>query len=325
MQIQTQRRLSLAPMMEWTDRFYRTFLRQITKETYLYTEMVNMNAVVHGDRARHLDFDAGEHPIALQLGGADPRLLAEAAKIAQDWGYDEINLNCGCPSDRVQSGSFGACLMATPDVVARCVESMKNAVDIPVTVKTRLGIDHQDSWEFLIDFLRPVREAGCEIFVLHARKAWLKGLSPKENREKPPLIYERVHAVKEMWPDVEIILNGGIADLDQTLQQLEFVDGVMVGRALYETPWVFADADQKIYGKNFHPENRHAVLENFIPYVEQWMAEGHPLHRCVRHVLGLFHGIKGGKAFRRHLTEQGMRAGASIQVLRDAMAMVEKP
>lgn len=323
MKIETARKLSLAPMMEWTDRFYRTFLRQITKETFLYTEMVNMNAVVHGDRSRHLDFDAGEHPIALQLGGADPKLLAEAAKIGEDWGYDEINLNCGCPSDRVQSGSFGACLMATPDVVARCVEEMRKAVKIPVTVKTRLGIDHQDSWEFLLDFLKPVREAGCEIFVLHARKAWLKGLSPKENREKPPLMYERVHAVKEMWPEIEIILNGGVGTLSEVSAQLEHVDGVMVGRALYENPWEFAQTDRLIYGKDFQPENRMEVLENFIPYVEQWMQEGHPLHRCVRHVLGLFHGVKGGKAFRRHLTEYGTKKDADLNILREAMKMIQ--
>lgn len=323
MKIETARKLSLAPMMEWTDRFYRTFLRQITKETFLYTEMVNMNAVVHGDRERHLDFDAGEHPIALQLGGADPKLLAEAARIGQDWGYDEINLNCGCPSDRVQSGSFGACLMATPDVVARCVEEMKKAVSIPVTVKTRLGIDHQDSWEFLLDFLRPVREAGCDIFVLHARKAWLKGLSPKENREKPPLMYERVHAVKEMWPEIEIILNGGVADLATAQAQLEFVDGVMVGRALYENPWEFAQTDRLIYGQDWAPASRMDVLENFIPYVEAWMRDGHPLHRCVRHVLGLFHGVKGGKAFRRHLTEYGTKKDADLKVLREAMSMIQ--
>jgi tRNA-dihydrouridine synthase A len=311
-----KRRISLAPMMDWTDRFYRYFLRQISTQMYLYTEMVTTGAILRGDKNRHLDFDGMEHPIALQLGGSDPKALAECAKIAEDWGYDEVNLNVGCPSDRVQSGMFGACLMFKPALVAECVSAMKSAVSIPVTVKTRLGVDESDSWEFLEEFITVVKEAGCYEFIVHARKAWLKGLSPKENRTVPPLDYEKVYRVKEKWPELEISINGGFRDLDEVEQQLKFVDGVMIGREAYENPYKMIDIDNRFYGLNETIKTRREVLESMLPFIEKEMKCGHPMNRLTRHMLGLYHGVPGGRYFRRTLTEGVAKGGGDMAFIK---------
>jgi len=317
-------RFCVAPMMEWTDRHCRYFLRLLSRRALLYTEMVTSAAIVHGDRARLLDFDAAEHPVALQLGGSDPRELAESARIGAQWGYDEINLNVGCPSDRVQSGRFGACLMAEPQLVAECVAAMRAAVRVPVTVKCRIGIDNRDSWEELREFVRLVSEAGSRTVIVHARKAWLSGLSPKENREIPPLVYPAVHRIKREFPALTVVINGGIDTLEGCREQLRHVDGVMLGRAAYHNPWLLARVDAELFGDAHPVPSRHEVLEAFLPYVERELGAGRRLCQISRHVLGLFQGCPGGRRFRRHIAEQGYRDGAGTEVLRQAAACVPR-
>lgn len=309
-------------MMDWTDRHDRFFLRLISRRALLYTEMVTTGAVLHGDCQRLLAFDAAEHPVAVQLGGSEPAELAEAARIAADFGYDEVNLNVGCPSDRVQSGRFGACLMREPDLVARCIEAMRRAVSVPVTVKCRIGVDEQEPEEALPAMARAVREAGCETLIVHARKAWLEGLSPKENRDIPPLDYPLVYRLKQAMPQMEIIVNGGIATLDEAADHMARVDGAMLGRAAYQNPYLLAEADARFYGERAAPLSRHEVLEAFLPYVERELAQGTHLHAMTRHILGLFQGQPGARAFRRHISENAPRAGAGVEVIREAMQKV---
>lgn len=316
------RTLSVAPMLDWTDRYCRYFLRLITRHTLLYTEMVTTGALLHGDRPRHLDFDSSEHPLALQLGGSDPEELATCARLAEEWGYDEVNLNVGCPSDRVQSGRFGACLMATPEVVAEGVATMRTACNLPVTVKHRIGIDELDSYQALARFVSTVAGAGCETFIIHARKAWLSGLSPKENREIPPLRYAMVHRIKQDFPHLEIILNGGISSLGQVEQQLHDVDGVMIGREAYHNPWMLAEADRRLYGDDHPVLSRHQVIEQLMPFAERAFAEGAPVNRISRHILGLFQGQPRARAWRRHISENAHRSGATPDVIREAARQV---
>ena len=319
------RRLSVAPMMQCTDRHCRAFHRTLTRRTLLYTEMVTANAVLHGDRAKLLAFNAGEHPVALQVGGADPDALAECAAIAEAWGYDEINLNVGCPSDRVQNAVFGACLMARPALVARCVAAMRRAVTcIPVTVKTRIGIDHQDDEPFLRRFVDTVAEdGGCEVFIVHARKAWLHGLSPKENREKPPLNHARVHALKRDRPELTVITNGGIPDLDTAAEHLQAVDGVMLGRAAYDQPWLLADADRRIFGEATGPASRGEVVDALMAHAQTLDTEGTPVRALTRHLMGLCSGLPGARKWRQHLSEVARRDDATARVIAEAYAYVD--
>ena len=310
-------------MMDWTDRHCRVFHRQLTKHTLLYTEMVTADAVIHGDRARLLGFSGQEHPIALQLGGSDPGKLAEAARIASDLGYDEINLNVGCPSDRVREGRFGACLMAEPQLVAECVAAMRMSQPAPVTVKCRIGIDDQDEEADFQRFIDVVAAAGCTTFVVHARKAWLKGLSPKENREVPPLDYARVYRLKVARSDLEIVLNGGIESVEQAQAHLEHVDGVMLGRAAYQNPFVLAEVDRIIFGDNCDAPTRAVVLTTLIPYVEDHLRNGGRLSNITRHILGLYHRQPRGRAFRRLLSEETTRSSAGVDVLRAAIELAE--
>lgn len=295
--------LSVAPMMDWTDRHERYFLRQISQHVRLYTEMVTTGAILHGDRGYLLAFDPAEHPVALQLGGSEPDALAECAKVGVDFGYDEINLNVGCPSDRVQSGRFGACLMAEPDLVARAVEAMRDAVDVPVTVKHRIAIDDQPEWETLIGFVDAVAAAGCQHVIVHARKAWLDGLSPRENREVPPLHYDLVYRLKAERPDLQVTINGGIETLEDTSAHLEHVDGVMLGRAAYQNPYILAEVDRMFFDAAAPVLSRHEIIEAFVPYVEREIAAGTPLIAMTRHILGLFNGLPGARAWRRYLSE----------------------
>ena len=310
-------------MMDWTDRHCRVFHRVMTRRARLYTEMLTTGAIIHGDRQRLLGFDPSEHPVALQLGGSDPGDLAIAARIGEDFGYDEINLNVGCPSDRVKDGRFGACLMAEPGLVARGVDAMKRAVRIPVTVKCRIGIDDQDP-EVALDVLaRDVVAAGCDALIVHACKAWLNGLSPKENRDIPPLDYDRVYRLKAAMPDIPVIINGGIASLDEAKQHLGHVDGVMLGRAAYHDPWRLLAVDSELFGESApHTAMKH-VFEAMAPYIERQLAQGVRLHSITRHFVGAFHGVPGARAFRRHLAENGVKPGAGVNVLRDAIALVE--
>lgn len=316
------RTFCVAPMMDWTDRHDRYFLRLITERALLYTEMITTGAILHGDKDRLLGFHDAEHPIALQIGGSDPGDMARSAVIAEQYGYDEVNINCGCPSDRVQSGSFGACLMQEPDTVAACVDAMQSKVDIPVTVKCRIGVDDQDEEIALFDFVEKVADAGCEIFIVHARKAWLKGLSPKENRDIPPLNYPLVHRLKAERPDLEIIINGGIMDLDATAEELTHVDGVMVGRAAYQNPWVLRDVDERFYGKGESSLTRHDVVEQLVPYIDTQLARGVPLKSITRHLMGLFNGLPGARAWRRHLAENAFKPDAGSKTLLEAAAFV---
>lgn len=310
-------------MMDWTDRYCRVFHRLMTRRALLYTEMLTTGAIIHGDRARLLGFDRCEHPVALQLGGSDPRDLSTAAKIGEDFGYDEINLNVGCPSDRVKDGRFGACLMAEPALVAEGVAAMKRAVKIPVTVKCRIGIDDQDP-EIALDVLaRRVVAAGADALIVHARKAWLNGLSPKENRDIPPLDYDRVYRLKAAMPGVPIVINGGIASLDEAKQHLAHVDGVMLGRAAYQEPWRLLNVDPEIFGEAAPHDAIKDVFEAMMPYIEDQLARGTRLHSMTRHFVGAFFGVPGARAFRRHLAENGVRPGAGASVLRDAIALVE--
>ena len=319
------RRFSVAPMMDWTDRHCRMFHRQLTARPLLYTELLTTGAVIHGDRDHLMGFSDAEHPVALQLGGSDEQELAEAARIGEGFGYDEINLNCGCPSDRVQSGRFGACLMAEPDTVARGVEAMRAAVKLPVTVKCRIGIDDQDTEEDFNRFITAVANSGCDTFIVHARKAWLQGLSPKENRDIPPLDYDRVYRLKQARPDLTIVINGGIEDLDDCEQHLAHVDGVMLGRAAYQRPWLLADVDRRIFGEAVNPvSSRAGAVEALLPYVEQRLAGGDYLTRITRHMLGLYHGCHGGRHWRRMLSEDARRDGAGIELLREALQLIEQ-
>jgi tRNA-dihydrouridine synthase A len=313
------RRLAVAPMLDWTDRHCRHFLRLISRHALLYTEMVTTGALIHGDRERHLGFDPAEHPLALQLGGSDPVDMARCARMGEDRGYDELNINVGCPSDRVQNGSFGACLMATPGVVADCVRAMKDAVSIPVTVKSRIGIDERDSYGELVEFVGALVDAGVDALIVHARKAWLKGLSPRENREVPPLRYEVVLGLKRDFPDLPIVINGGVLTLEAAAGFLDRLDGVMIGREAYHNPYLLAGADALIFDDPAPPPTRREVLDAFVPYVERQLAAGVPLNAMTRHVLGLFQGQPGARAFRRHLSENAHRPGAGVGVLLEAL------
>ena len=315
-------RFSVAPMMDWTDRHCRSFHRILTRRTLLYTEMVTTGALIHGPRERLLAFSPGEHPVALQLGGSDPADLARCAVMAEERGYDEVNLNCGCPSDRVQNGRFGACLMAEPDLVADCVAAMKAKVRIPVTVKCRIGIDEQDPEASLRRFVDTVAAAGPEVFVVHARKAWLKGLSPKENRDVPPLDYDLVRRVKAERPHLTIVLNGGVKTLDEAKTHLAWADGVMMGRAAYEHPFLLARVDSALFGAADPVASAEEAVAAFLPYVERELAQGAPLIAMTRHILGVFAGRPGARLFRRHLSEQAHKRGAGIEVLREALARV---
>jgi len=310
-------------MMDWTDRHCRTFHRLLTRNALLYTEMLTAPAIIHGDRERLLACDAREHPVALQLGGSDPMALAEAADIGASFGYDEINLNVGCPSDRVQEGRFGACLMAEPELVAACMSAMRARVEVPVTVKCRIGIDDQDAEDDLQKFIETVAAAGCITFIVHARKAWLAGLSPKQNREVPPLDYARVYRLKASRPDLTIVLNGGIAGLDDAEQHLAYVDGVMLGRAAYQTPYLLANVDQRLFGSNESVVSRAEALELLTTYTSRHLESGGRLNNVVRHVLGLYHGQPRARTFRRHLSENAVKDGAGIEVLIDALRIAE--
>ncbi|WP_031326009.1 tRNA dihydrouridine(20/20a) synthase DusA [Rhodobacter capsulatus] len=323
--VSSHARLSVAPMLDWTDRHCRVFHRMMSRQALLYTEMVTAPAVIHGKRAQLLDFSPVEHPVALQLGGSDPAELAEAVRIARDWGYDEINLNVGCPSDRVQSGAFGAVLMKTPDLVARCVTAMQAAAAVEVTVKCRIGVDDQSPEEVLPAFLKTVSEAGVTRFILHARKAWLQGLSPKENREIPPLDYPLVHAMKREFPHLHLSLNGGVATLDQVEAHLAAgMDGVMVGRAAYQEPMqVLAGADVALWGRG-EVLSAVEVAEAMKPYIADHLAAGGRLHQITRHMLGLFHGRPGARGWRRVLSEGATRPGAGLALYDQALAEVTR-
>lgn len=322
MPLDQSHRFTVAPMMDWTDRHCRVFHRLLTRRARLYTEMVTTGAVIHGDRARLLGFDASEHPVALQLGGSNPVDLAAAAKIGEDFGYDEINLNVGCPSDRVKEGRFGACLMAEPDLVADGVAAMRRAVRIPVTVKCRIGIDDQDPEVALDRLARAVVAAGADMLIVHARKAWLNGLSPKENRDIPPLDYDRVYRLKAAIPDVPIVINGGIGTIEEAKRHLEHVDGIMLGRAAYQDPWRLLAVDRDIFGEASPHDDMIAVLEAMMPYIAEQLARGTRLHAITRHFVGAFHGIPGARAFRRHLSVHGVKSDAGVGVLCDALDLV---
>ncbi len=309
-------------MMDWTDRHDRVFLRLISRHARLYTEMVPVGAILHGQRARFLDYDACEHPLALQVGGAEPVELSECARIAADYGYDEINLNIGCPSERVKKGRFGACLMAEPALVGRCVSAMIEAADIPVTVKTRVGIDERDSFTHLRDFTAHLRDAGLTTLVVHARKAWLSGLSPKQNREVPPLRYDMVYRLKDEFPELEIVLNGGVQSLEEAESHLAQVDGVMIGRAAYQNPYLLAEVDRRFFG-DLHPvPSREDIVRALLPYLETQLAAGVPLKSMTRHILGLFNGLPGARAWRRHLSEASRRPEAGVEVVESALDRV---
>ena len=315
--------ISVAPMMDWTDRYCRWFHRRLSRRALLYTEMVVADAVIHGDREYLIGFDPAEHPLALQIGGSDPAKLAQASKIGQGYGYDEININIGCPSDRVQSGRFGACLMEEPDLVADCYKAMQDAVDIPVTVKCRLGVDDQDVASTLPHFIETVSKAGCATFIIHARKAWLKGLSPKENRHIPPLDYDLVHAMKARWPELDIQINGGITTLDEAREHGEGLDGVMLGRAAYQTPWVLSGVDSAFYGEADPAQSRHSVAEDLIRFTESEAAAGRNPKALCRHALGLYHGLPGARSWRRALTEGGPNGLTPAQTIAEALSIMQ--
>ena len=314
--------VSVAPMMAWTDRHCRYFMRQLSRQCLLYTEMVTTGAVLHGKRSRLLAYHPDEHPLAIQLGGSDPQALAECARIAESLGFDEVNLNVGCPSDRVRTGRFGACLMAEPALVARCVEAMRRAVDIPVTVKSRIGIDDQEEWPTLRAFVDTVSAAGCTRFIVHARKAILSGLSPKENREIPPLRYDLVYRLKSVRPDLAVIINGGITSLEEVDDHLRHVDGVMLGRAAYRNPYILSEVDRRYFGDDRPQVSRHDTVLAIESYVAAELAAGTPLAAIVRHMLGLFQNVPGARAWRRHLSERMHRSDAGLSDLRDALEHV---
>lgn len=319
-------KISVAPMMDWTTRHCRYFHRLLSPHALLYTEMVTTGALLHGDRPRHLDFDTSEHTVALQLGGSDPDDLAACAKFGADWGYDEINLNCGCPSDRVQQGSFGACLMNEPETVAAAVTAMKRAVpNTPVTIKCRIGVDNSDDEPFLNEFVKTVRDAGCTTFIIHARKAWLKGLSPKENREIPPLRYDIAARLKDRYPDLTIILNGGLRTVEAVHTALQSFDGVMIGREAYENPYFLAELENALYGTPL--PDRGNIARGMMPYIADYRRANpdFPINAATRHMLGLYHGIKGARAYRRILTEGAQEPGADETLIEQALAAIEKP
>jgi tRNA-dihydrouridine synthase A len=310
-------------MMDWTDRHCRFFLRLVSPRAFLYTEMVTTGALIHGDVPHHLDFDPAEHPVALQLGGSDPQALAQCARLGEAWGYDEINLNVGCPSERVQTGSFGACLMADPPLVADCVRAMRDAVTIPVSVKHRTGIDHVDEYSFVRDFVGTVAAAGATVFIVHARNAILKGLSPKENREIPPLRYAFVHRLKEDFPALTIVINGGITTQERIAVELTHVDGVMLGRAAYHDPWLLAQAEEQCFGGQLPPHARSDVIVALVPYVERQLGRGVALRAIARHVLGLYHGQPGARRFRQMLSDAQRLRNGGPELLLEALAAVE--
>ncbi len=313
------RRFSVAPMLDWTDRHCRYFHRLLSKHALLYTEMVTTGALIHGDKHRFLQFNASENPVAFQLGGSNPKDLAVCAKMVEEYGYDEINLNVGCPSDRVQNGSFGACLMAEPALVAECIAAMSQVVSIPVTVKSRIGIDDKDSYEELVQFIGTIADTGCKTFIVHARKAWLKGLSPKQNREVPPLDYERVYQLKRDFPGLEIIINGGITTLEQASGMLDQVDGVMVGREAYQNPYILAGVDNLLYGDIKEKVSRQEIVQTLIPYIQEQLRLGLRLNNVSRHILGLFHGEPGARGWRRYISENVSKAGADETVILRAL------
>ena len=316
--------LSIAPMMDRTDRHYRYFLRQISRRTLLYTEMITSQAIIHGDRPKLLDFSPEEKPLVLQLGGDSPIQLAECAKIGEDWGYDAINLNIGCPSPRVQNGNFGACLMTQPELVADAVEAMQQAVKIPVTVKQRIGVDECDRYEDMVNFVRIVSQAGCTNFSVHARKAWLQGLSPKENRDVPPLRYEDVYRLKQDFPHLFIEINGGITTIEQTKTHLEYVDAVMIGRAAYDRPYIFATVDRDIFGEAVTPRSRQEIVKAMLPYIDYWIAKGTKLNSISRHMLQLFAEQPGTKAWKRYITENACLPGADSWTISNALVKVTR-
>lgn len=315
-------RFCVAPMMNHTDRHFRYLLRLISRRARLYTEMVTTGALLHGDAERYLTFHPHEHPLAMQLGGSDPDELSRCAQMAERAGFDEVNLNVGCPSDRVKAGAFGACLMAEPQRVAACIAAMQDAVAIPVTVKSRIGIDDRDSYQHLADFIGTVGASGCKTFIIHARKAWLKGLSPRQNREVPPLRYEVVHQIKNDFPDLEIVINGGITSLEQAQAQYRYVDGVMIGRAICTNPYLLAEVDGKIYQATANVPNRYEILRQFMDYAADELAHGSAISRLGRNILGLFQGQTGARAYRRFLSEQIYKPHAGIEVFEKAMELV---
>ncbi len=318
-------RFSVAPMMDWTDRHCRAFHRVMSRRARLYTEMVTTGAIIHGPRDRLLGFDAAEHPVAVQLGGSDPQALAQCARICEDYGYQEINLNCGCPSDRVQNGAFGACLMREPDLVGDCVAAMKAVVRVPVTVKCRIGVDDQEPSQALWAMMEAVRRAGVDALIVHARKAWLQGLSPKENRDVPPLDYPLVHKLKQQYPALPIAINGGIANIEQSRTQLEHLDGVMVGRAAYHEPGLLLEVDPELFGEAAPVGSQFEAFEAYLAYVERELGQGVRLADITRHMLGLFTGMPGARAWRRHLATEAVKRGAGIEVLHEAVAHVRRP
>lgn len=318
-------RFCVAPMMDWSDRHCRYFWRLMSKHARLYTEMVVTGAILHGDQERFLGFNREEHPLALQLGGSDPKELAQCAAIAEQWGYDEVNLNCGCPSDRVQKGKIGAVLMHEPQLVADCVAAMREACSIPVTVKHRIGVDEQDEYEAVTKFVETVQSAGCNVFIVHARKAWLKGLSPKENREIPPLRYEIVRQLKHEFPDLTIVINGGITDLPQTDTLLDGLDGVMIGREAYQNPYFLAKIDEHLFSDTTKKQTRQDVLKLYAQYCEKQIDAGTRLHHMSRHTLGLFSGQPGGRRYRRYLSDHANMADASANTLIQAMRAMVMP
>jgi tRNA-dihydrouridine synthase A len=313
---------SVAPMLDWTDRHCRYFHRLLSQRALLYSEMVTTGAILHGDSQRHLQCHAAEQPVVLQLGGSDPQALAACALAAVAHGYHSVNLNVGCPSDRVQNGRFGACLMAEPSLVADCVAAMRQAVSVPVTVKCRIGIDDRDSYPELVNFVDTVAQGGCDTFIVHARKAWLSGLSPKQNREIPPLRYDVVRQLKKDFPQLTIVINGGITNLDDACALLQDLDGVMIGREAYHNPYLLAEVDQRLYGEPRLPRSRHDIVLAMLPYIQQQLQSGLRLHAISRHMLGLFYGQDGARAWRRHLSDYANKPGADGQVLLDALEFV---
>ena len=316
------RKFSIAPMMDHTDRHYRYFIRLITRHTLLYTEMITTTAILNGNRDRLLAYSDCEHPLVLQLGGSNPTELGQCATIAEEYGYDEINLNVGCPSDRVQTGRFGACLMAEPQLVAECIAAMQQATLVPVTVKTRLGIDDRDSYDDLATFIDRVSISGCRTFIIHARKAWLTGLSPKENREVPPLNYSTVYQLKNDFPNLEIIINGGFTRLEQIQEQYNYVDGVMIGRAAYHDPYLLAEVDKKIFADKNKVKSRQQILSDFMDYVSRQLDQGVALQHMTRHILGLYQGQPGARSYRRQLGQHACRSGAGIEILKQAVDQI---
>jgi len=314
------RKFCVAPMLDWTDRHCRYFLRLISQHVVLYTEMITTGAILYGDTDYHLQMDAFEHPVALQLGGSDPADLARACVLASQYDYAEINLNCGCPSDRVQNGMFGAVMMKNAQQTADCIAAMRDAVDLPITVKHRIGVDDFDSYDFLCEFVSKVAASGCQTFLVHARKAWLKGLSPKQNREIPELNYDRVYQLKRDFPELEIIINGGVTTLEQSQGHLQQIDGVMIGREAYTNPYLLASVDQQFYGSNEVIKSREKIAEQFLQYVDNELCKGTKLQAMTRHILGLFHGMPGARQYRRHISENAYKPDATIDVLTTALA-----